>query len=312
MTEGDIELKKWTSFYTEAYQILSDESRLFFEKLFEVHSESPSYTSTLIFLYRKVAEIAYSNFSLAKNDEFFLIKSFNRELFESMLLISYCTEKNQSNRMKAFYISSFLKKIKYLKSLDSSTEEFKKVQFSISKTKGMEGWKAPSINSDEVKIKIRDLENELEKETYKGVYDEYFKGKNIKEWYGIEDGYKNLTQISEKLGFSFWYEHFYRNYSGLSHSTTLNQKQLLYDIHPDGKVEISDIPAPPFDLASDFMESYAFLKIIIKELTRSLNGLDNLDFIKFYTPIEGHFKIHRVDFKIAIFQDKNIICFPGA
>lgn len=270
MKEGDIHLEKWVNFYTGAFEILWEESNSFFHLLLTKNRNFSPELSTPILLFRKAVECIYGNLSLIKNKEYMLIKSFNRELLESMLYIAYCSEGNTKDRMLSYSIFNLIEKKESLYISSPHSQKYKQFIAKVQKSKVSE-IDFPTLPAEEIKIRTDVIDLELRNEPYLSVFDKYYRGNKIKKWYQIDNGSPYLDQLADKLGYGPFYELIYRKYSQYSHSSSLHKKDILFGIDQHRTGELTAVPAPPFELVEDFRYCELFARVIINRISAIFN-----------------------------------------
>ena len=256
-------LKSWIRFYTQAFNIQYHYGQKIFDLIFDFSTKSPENIS-FILLYRKIIELSHGQISLLKNNQFLLMKSFNREAFETALFIKYISTGNKKDRALSYQIEGLRDKIRYYESLLPSSKEFVVYNEAL-KFAGISELTNSDENIQEVKSEIERLSSIYEKEPLKSVIEKY-KLKNLKiKWYSVDIlGVNTIRNLAEQLNYGLFYHNLYKNYSGYIHGYNLNKADII-TISQAKNLQIYEVPAPPLNLAEDFYFSQ-------KNETRNVGG----------------------------------------
>lgn len=302
-------IKPWIKFYTQAFNILYQEGEKILKELINSSSEKIEGVSVNL-LYRKMVELAYGQISLAKNNEFILMKSLNRESFETSLFLKYFKQENTFERSISYQIHGINERIEDLKTFLPNHPIFEIYQ------QGLENLSIDKLsptqeNIHEIKLEIQRLESILISEPLGGIYKKYFENRPKIKWYSIDNkGINSIKDLSKNLGYELLYHTLYKSYSEYIHGYNLVKKDIVQYSSKTGRIEVFGVPGPPFDMAKD----YIFFQNMFKEATLSAVDCIKLENPQILTGLfertKEHFQANRVQIGQEFLTQNHFYIFP--
>lgn len=164
-----------------------------------------------------------------------------RSAFEAKLSIEYICESKSTRRSAAWAVKHILQDIDYYKNYNPDNP--KGVQFRKAWDEGNWGQFMSPSPRDEASKAIENLEQKLKQ--YTDVYRDYQRmirsPHRLPEWYSIDNGPKNLWDLSRHLKQGVEYEMFYAAWSKQSHATDIHHLTLPM---PDGPNILGPLRSP--------------------------------------------------------------------
>jgi hypothetical protein len=151
-----------------------------------------------------------------------------RGLFESILQVMYILDNDSEKRGKAFMYFDLLKNIEWHEKLDKSTNKSKEFFAKIEKDKLLR--KTVLNTPPDLDKRISLLRGQCKQSSFIETHREYEKqrekGKNIKHWYSIYNGPKNIEQLAQHLKYDGLYNIFYRQSSEAVHGISIVRNKI--------------------------------------------------------------------------------------
>lgn len=281
-------LKNWTRFYSQAFNILFTEGDKILDIITKNSNGKPEAIS-IILLMRKMIELAYGHLSLVKNNEFILIKSLNREAFETSLFLNFFQQSNTTERILSYQIHGLLERIKYHNTFDPSHQQFETYQTGLQKL-NVDILSPSKKDIEELNIEIERLKAILKTPPLKEVYEKYFENTKNKKWYSIDLGRINsIKDLATHLDQEIIYLTIYRDYSEYIHGYNLVKGDIVRNSQEDGTIEFYGIPSPPTNIAHDFLFFQVMFLQSIQSSFKSLNIKSSNSWENMQSKINHHF-----------------------
>lgn len=303
-------LKPWIRFYTQAFNILYQEGEKILKELMN-SSNGKVEGISINLLYRKMVELAYGQMSLTRNNEFILIKSLNRESFETNLFLKYFKQENTFERSISYQIHGINERIEHLKTFLPNHPVFQVYQQGLENL-NVGGLNPTNENIQEINSEIERLKSLLTTDPLGGIFTKYFENNSKKKWYSIDDkGINSIKDLSKDLGYELIYHTLYKSYSEYIHGYNLVKKDIVQNSSLTGAIELFGVPGPPFELAHD----YIFFQNMFKEAT-----LSAVDCLKIENPLilkglfvrtKEHFEKNQVQVGREFLTKTHFYIFPN-
>lgn len=286
-------LKPWSRFYTQAYNILYNEGDKILNHILKNSAEKPE-AMTIILLLRKMIELAYGHMSLVRNNEFILSKSLNREAFETSLFLEYFSETNTRERALSYQIHGLKERIKYHETFIPDHKIFKIYQEGLEKLK-VDKLTPSERDISELKGEIERLNLLLKSHPLKETYEKYFENNNKLKWYSIDiKGINSLKDLAQHLNKEVIYLTIYRDYSEYIHGYNLVKNDIIKNSDNNGYIELFGIPAPPVNIAHDFLFFQVMFMDSVKSSYISLKLKESMLIENLFNRVNKHFTDHKI------------------